>query len=161
MLCMPWALPRWAWKPTPTVAAWKKSLRLQNADLQTEYNLFEWDLARPKVKIDYFHGKEAHLKFREREHQHRLRPDPRQEHSPGLPAACVCRSGSRTADPILRGCLSGQGRDGGLPFLVRPGEHQAAVLKHGNRLLTPSRLWLGRLGHWQLAPRPPWRVLAH
>ncbi len=28
----------------------EKSLRLQNADLLTEYNLFECDLARPKVK---------------------------------------------------------------------------------------------------------------
>ena len=29
----------------------------------------ECDLARPKVKAADFHGKEAHLKFREREHQ--------------------------------------------------------------------------------------------
>ena len=35
----------------------------------TEYKLFECDLARPKVKAANFHGKEAHLKFREREHQ--------------------------------------------------------------------------------------------
>jgi glycine cleavage system aminomethyltransferase T len=47
----------------------EKSLRLQNADLLTEYNLYECDLARPKVKAADFHGKEAHLKFREREHQ--------------------------------------------------------------------------------------------
>jgi glycine cleavage system aminomethyltransferase T len=47
----------------------EKSLRLQNADLLTEYNLLEADLARPKVKAADFHGKEAHLKFREREHQ--------------------------------------------------------------------------------------------
>ena len=47
----------------------EKSLRLQNADLPTEYNLLECDLARPKVKVDYFHGKQAHLKFRAREHQ--------------------------------------------------------------------------------------------
>ena len=45
------------------------SLRLQNADLRTEYNLFECDLARPKVKAADFHGKAAHMKFREREHQ--------------------------------------------------------------------------------------------
>jgi len=47
----------------------EKSLRLQNADLLTEYNLLECDLARPKVKAADFHGKEAHLKFREHEHQ--------------------------------------------------------------------------------------------
>jgi glycine cleavage system aminomethyltransferase T/glycine/D-amino acid oxidase-like deaminating enzyme len=47
----------------------EKSLRLQNADLLTEYNLLEADLARPKVKAADFHGKQAHLKFREREHQ--------------------------------------------------------------------------------------------
>ena len=47
----------------------EKSLRLQNADLLTEYNPFECELARPKVKATDFHGKEAHLKFREREHQ--------------------------------------------------------------------------------------------
>ena len=45
----------------------EKSLRLQNADLLTEYNLMECDLARPKVKAT-----------------------------------------ARTADPVLRGCLSGQ-----------------------------------------------------
>jgi len=47
----------------------EKSLRLQNADLLTEYNLLEADLARPKVKAADFHGKEAYLKIREREHQ--------------------------------------------------------------------------------------------
>jgi len=47
----------------------EKSLRLQNADLLTEYNLFECDLARPKVKAADFHGKAAHLEFRAREHQ--------------------------------------------------------------------------------------------
>ncbi len=47
----------------------EKSLRLQNADLLTEYNPLECDLARPKVKAADFHGKEGHLKFRERDHQ--------------------------------------------------------------------------------------------
>ncbi len=47
----------------------EKSLRLQNADLLTEYKLFECDLARPKDKAADFHGKAAHVKFREREHQ--------------------------------------------------------------------------------------------
>jgi glycine cleavage system aminomethyltransferase T len=47
----------------------EKSLRLQNADLLTEYNLFECDLARPKVKAADFHGKAAHLQFRERAQQ--------------------------------------------------------------------------------------------
>lgn len=47
----------------------EKSLRLQNADLLTEYNLLEADLARPKVKAADFHGKAAYLEFREREHQ--------------------------------------------------------------------------------------------
>ncbi len=39
----------------------EKSLRLQNADLLTEYNLIEADLARPKVKQADFHGKQAYL----------------------------------------------------------------------------------------------------
>ena len=47
----------------------EKSLRLQNADLLTEYNLYEAGLARPKVKPDDFHGKQAYLEQREREHQ--------------------------------------------------------------------------------------------
>jgi len=47
----------------------EKSLRLQNADLLTEYNLVEAGLARPKVKAADFHGKEAYLKIRNREHQ--------------------------------------------------------------------------------------------
>lgn len=47
----------------------EKSLRLQNADLLTEYNLLEADLARPKVKEADFCGKAKHLEYREREHQ--------------------------------------------------------------------------------------------
>lgn len=47
----------------------EKSLRLQNADLLTEYNLLEADLARPKVKAADFHGKAAYLAQRELEHQ--------------------------------------------------------------------------------------------
>ncbi|HKJ94732.1 MAG TPA: FAD-dependent oxidoreductase [Gammaproteobacteria bacterium] len=47
----------------------EKSLRLQNADLLTEYNLLEADLARPKVKAADFHGKAAYVAQREREHQ--------------------------------------------------------------------------------------------
>jgi glycine cleavage system aminomethyltransferase T len=47
----------------------EKSLRLQNADLQTEYNLYEGDLARPKVKEADFRGKAKHLEYRAREHQ--------------------------------------------------------------------------------------------
>jgi glycine cleavage system aminomethyltransferase T len=47
----------------------EKSLRLQNADLLTEYNLLEADLARPKVKAADFHGKTAYLAHRELEHQ--------------------------------------------------------------------------------------------
>lgn len=42
----------------------EKSLRLQNADLLTEYNLMEADLARPKVKAADFNGKQAHLEHR-------------------------------------------------------------------------------------------------
>ncbi|MDN3519420.1 FAD-dependent oxidoreductase [Aquisalimonas lutea] len=44
----------------------EKSLRLQNVDLLTEYNLCEAGLARPKVKAADFHGKEAYLAQRER-----------------------------------------------------------------------------------------------
>ena len=47
----------------------EKSLRLQNADLLTEYNLVESGLARPKVKAADFHGKEAYLLQREKERQ--------------------------------------------------------------------------------------------
>ena len=47
----------------------EKSLRLQNADLLTEYNLLEADLARPKVKAADFHGKAAYVSQRERNHQ--------------------------------------------------------------------------------------------
>ena len=39
----------------------EKSLRLQNADLLTHYNLFEADLARPKVKAADFHGKQKYV----------------------------------------------------------------------------------------------------
>lgn len=47
----------------------EKSLRLQNADLLTEYNLIEADLARPKVKEADFRGKAKHLEYKAREHQ--------------------------------------------------------------------------------------------
>lgn len=47
----------------------EKSLRLQNADLLTEYNLLEADLQRPKVKEADFRGKAAHLEHRARPHQ--------------------------------------------------------------------------------------------
>ncbi|MCG6656507.1 FAD-dependent oxidoreductase [Halomonas campisalis] len=47
----------------------EKSLRLQNVDLLTEYNLLEAGLARPRVKPADFHGKAAHLEQRNRERQ--------------------------------------------------------------------------------------------
>ena len=47
----------------------EKSLRLQNADLLTEYNLLEAGLARPKVKAADFRGKAANLEQRDRKHQ--------------------------------------------------------------------------------------------
>lgn len=47
----------------------EKSLRLQNADLRTEYNLYEAGLARPKVKEADFRGKAKHLEYRARDHQ--------------------------------------------------------------------------------------------
>jgi glycine cleavage system aminomethyltransferase T len=47
----------------------EKSLRLQNADLLTEYNLLEADLQRPKVKEADFRGKARHLEHRARKHQ--------------------------------------------------------------------------------------------
>jgi len=47
----------------------EKSLRLQNADLLTQYNLYEADLARPKVKEADFRGKAKHLEYRAREQQ--------------------------------------------------------------------------------------------
>ena len=47
----------------------EKSLRLQNADLLTEYNLLESDLQRPKVKEAEFRGKGKHLEHRARAQQ--------------------------------------------------------------------------------------------
>ncbi len=47
----------------------EKSLRLQNADLLTHYNLLEADLHRPKCKEADFRGKAKHLEHRAREHQ--------------------------------------------------------------------------------------------
>ena len=47
----------------------EKSLRLQNADLLTEYNLLEADLQRPKVKDADFRGKARHLEHRARDYQ--------------------------------------------------------------------------------------------
>ncbi|WP_306143655.1 FAD-dependent oxidoreductase [Roseibium sp. MMSF_3412] len=47
----------------------EKSLRLQNADLLTQYNLYEADLARPKVKEADFRGKAKHLEYRARDKQ--------------------------------------------------------------------------------------------
>jgi glycine cleavage system aminomethyltransferase T/glycine/D-amino acid oxidase-like deaminating enzyme len=47
----------------------EKSLRLQNADSLTEYNLYEAGLARPKVKQADFCGKAKHLEYRARAHQ--------------------------------------------------------------------------------------------
>jgi glycine cleavage system aminomethyltransferase T len=47
----------------------EKSLRLQNADLLTEYNLYEAGLARAKIKSDDFHGKAAYVAQRERARQ--------------------------------------------------------------------------------------------
>jgi glycine cleavage system aminomethyltransferase T len=47
----------------------EKSLRLQNADLLTEYNLLEADLARPKAKEADFCGKAANVGHRALPHQ--------------------------------------------------------------------------------------------
>ena len=47
----------------------EKSHRLQNADLLTEYNLFEAGLARAKVKEADFCGKAKHIEYKAREHQ--------------------------------------------------------------------------------------------
>ena len=47
----------------------EKSLRLQNADLETNYNLYEAGLARPKVKAADFFAKDQYLEQRGRERQ--------------------------------------------------------------------------------------------
>mgnify|MGYP000317710212 CR=1 FL=1 len=47
----------------------EKSLRLQNHELKTEYNLYEAGLARPKVKDADFYGKAAYMEQRRRDHQ--------------------------------------------------------------------------------------------
>ncbi|MDR9440839.1 MAG: FAD-dependent oxidoreductase [Halomonas sp.] len=47
----------------------EKSLRLQNADLLSDYNLVEAGLARPRVKDVPFHGKAAYLEQRDRAQQ--------------------------------------------------------------------------------------------
>ena len=43
----------------------EKSLRLQNDDLEIDYNLYEAGLSRPKVKAADFHGKDAYVAQRE------------------------------------------------------------------------------------------------
>jgi len=47
----------------------EKSLRLQNGDLLTQYNLIEADLARPRVKEADFRGKAKHLEYKARAYQ--------------------------------------------------------------------------------------------
>ena len=47
----------------------EKSLRLQNSDILTEYNLMEVGLERNVVKAADFYGKPAYLKIRERKNQ--------------------------------------------------------------------------------------------
>jgi len=47
----------------------EKSLRLQNHELLTEYNMYEAGLARPKVKDADFYGKRAYVEQRQRDHQ--------------------------------------------------------------------------------------------
>jgi len=47
----------------------EKSLRLQNGDLETNYNLYEAGLARPKVKAADFFAKDQYLEQRARDHQ--------------------------------------------------------------------------------------------
>lgn len=47
----------------------ENSLRLQNVDLETDYNLYEADLARKKVKDAEFHGKAGYLAQRQRPRQ--------------------------------------------------------------------------------------------
>jgi glycine cleavage system aminomethyltransferase T/glycine/D-amino acid oxidase-like deaminating enzyme len=47
----------------------EKSLRLQNADLITQYNLYEADLARPKIKEADFRGKAKMAEYRARPNQ--------------------------------------------------------------------------------------------
>jgi glycine cleavage system aminomethyltransferase T/glycine/D-amino acid oxidase-like deaminating enzyme len=47
----------------------EKSLRVQNTDLEIDYNLYEAGLARPKVKAADFHGKAAYEAQRALPHQ--------------------------------------------------------------------------------------------
>lgn len=47
----------------------EKSLRLQNTDLEVDYNLYEAGLSRPKVKEADFLGKAAYMEQRQRDHQ--------------------------------------------------------------------------------------------
>jgi len=47
----------------------EKSLRLQNADLLTHYNLCEANLQRPKVKAADFRGKAKHVEYKARDEQ--------------------------------------------------------------------------------------------
>lgn len=57
-----WASHQSVWRPTPAVVRYgEKTCACKMPDLLTEYNLFECDLARPKVKAADF-SKEAHLK---------------------------------------------------------------------------------------------------
>ncbi len=50
----------------------ENSLRLQDVELKTHYNLYEAGLARPKVKENDFWGKAAYLEQRKRFHQDAL-----------------------------------------------------------------------------------------
>ncbi len=87
----------------------EKSLRLQYADLLTEYNLLEADLQRPKVG--------------------RLRSDHRQEHRPRLPALELLPGRPQAAGGVFRRDLSGRGRGRRLQAAVRSGEFEAAELR--------------------------------
>jgi glycine cleavage system aminomethyltransferase T len=96
----------------------EKSLRLQNADLLTDYNLFEADLARPKVKEGDFRGKAKHLEYRARDHQ----------------SAMLCTL-------VMTGNVDGKGVArypvGNLPVL-EPGTGETLVDELGRRSFTTS-----------------------
>ncbi|GIR82278.1 MAG: hypothetical protein CM15mP84_00260 [Cellvibrionales bacterium] len=117
----------------PTADA-EKSLRLQNDDLEIDYNLYEAGLSRPKVKAADFHGKDATSPARVAEQ-----------------AAYLCTF-------VLEGHHRRQGC-GALPRwhwpLLDPESKEVIIDSHGRRSYTTSVAFgpsLARTSPWAILP---------
>lgn len=118
----------------------EKSLRLQNADLLTDYNLLEADLARPKVKPVDFHGRDAYVAQRERPHQ------------PAMLCTLIMPE-NRDADGIARYPL------GNCP-IVDPQTDQVLVDSLGRRSYTTSIAYGPSIGKNLMLAYLPWSECA-